>query len=371
MQRLVDPRKRNWLKASLALSGYLMVPPGVMALTGCTGAAREAHMVSFDGSIMGTGYGVRVATPSVSVGSASRARLPELVHKTLMEVDALMSTWRPRSEISLFNARTDDHWQRMAPATFQVLTHALQTSEQSQGAFDPSVGPLVDLWGFGAAAGIDVITRSLEGEAGSHPADESISRTLAHVGYKHLELDSGRQAIRKHDPNIRLDLSGIAKGYAVDRVAMLLDEYGVSDYLVEIGGEIRTRGVKADGSDWQVAIEQPATGHDRNVFRVVPLRNRAVATSGDYRHFFMHGGKRYSHSIDPRSGRPVEHELASVSVIAQSTMLADALSTALMIMGPADAKAYAEKHAIAALLILKSGNTFQEMRSSEFDALLV
>jgi thiamine biosynthesis lipoprotein len=219
------------------------------------------------------------------------------------------------------------------------------------------------LWGFGAGA-----KPSADGSRGHRPARQSISQTLAQIGHEYIEVDLEANAVRKRKPGIQLDLSGIAKGHAVDRVTAALDAQGLESYLVEVGGELAAKGRKPDGSAWKVAIEKPEVGR-RDVFRIIELENRAIATSGDYRNFFDDGGQRYSHAIDPRTGQPVNNGLASVSVVADSTMAADALSTSLMIMGADKAMAFAEQHDIAAQLILKSGSSLAERHSSAFAAL--
>lgn len=344
--------RRSYLKSSLALGGSLLMPAGVLALAGCSGTSRAPELAGFDGQIMGTGYSVRLGVP-VSEGLAVQ------VHEALKDVDAHMSTWRTDSELSTFNDSTDTDWQSMSADTIQVMAQAMDTSAASEGAFDVTIGPLVDLWGFGAGAT----------SAGHIPLGRDISSSLANVGFESIEVDVRVNAARKLNGSARLDLSGIAKGHAVDRVAAVLDSLGLKSYLVEVGGELKARGVKPDGSLWKVAIERPAAGA-RDVYRAINLDNQAIATSGDYRNFFDNGGQRYSHSIDPRTGQPVSHELASVSVVADSTMAADALSTALMIMGPDDAMAFAQKEQVAAYMILKSGTSLKAVYSDAFAPLL-
>ncbi len=344
--------RRSYLKSSVALGGSLLMPAGVLALAGCSGTSKTPELAGFDGQIMGTGYSVRLGAP-LSEGLAAR------VHDALKDVDAHMSTWKTDSELSIFNDSVDGDWQSMTPATIQVMAQAMDTSAKSQGAFDVTIGPLVDLWGFGAGA---------TGTA-SIPVGRQISASLAQVGYESIEVDVQASAARKLNADARLDLSGIAKGHAVDRVAAVLDGMGLDSYLVEVGGELKARGVKPDGSLWKVAIEKPAAG-SRDIYRALNLDNQAIATSGDYRNFFDDGGQRYSHSIDPRTGQPVNHELASVSVVATSTMTADALSTALMVMGPDDAMAFANQHQVAAYMILKSGTSLKEVYSDAFAPLL-
>ncbi len=348
--------RRNYLKTALTMGGGLMLPAGVLALAGCSGTSREDELVNHDGRIMGTGYSVRIGKQAgVHVDPA----LGERIHAVLQDVDRHMSTWRSDSELSRFNASENGDWQPVSAHTSAVIAHAMHTSEISQGAFDATVEPLVSLWGFGAA-GIST--------GGGRPQQSAISQTLGNIGFDSIDIDVATGAVRKAKASSQLDLSGIAKGHAVDRLAALLDAEGHQSYLVEVGGELRSRGRKPDGSAWRVAIEQPQVGR-RGVYKVVELENRAIATSGDYRNFFDHQGTRYSHSIDPRNGQPVTHDMASVSVLADTTMQADALSTALMIMGPDDGLEFAEQHQIAAHMIVKEGSALAERQSAAFAAL--
>lgn len=363
--------RRSYLKSSLMIGGSLLLPPGVLALAGCSGTGRETELAGFDGRIMGTGYSVRLG--SVSKLEVIDRDMVDRIHAVLQDVDTHMSTWRDDSELSRFNVSRDSDWQPLSDATTRVIAHAIQTSVASDGAFDVSVGPLVDLWGFGAggsAESVPGVRAQTDAGAlsGSKPERRAIRQTLAQVGHDAIDVDLDARAVRKRSESVQLDLSGIAKGHAVDRVSELLDAEGHDSYLVEIGGELRSRGRKPDGTAWRVAIERPEVGR-RDVFKVIELEDRAIATSGDYRNFFDAGGQRYSHSIDPRTGRPVTHELASVSVVAESTMAADALSTALMVMGPDAGMAFAERHEVAAHMILKKGTALAERQSPAFDSL--
>ncbi len=337
------------------------MPTGALALVGCQSKAAATNASGFSGSIMGTGYMVRLGEDAIAASNSSVDDLARGVRAALVNVDSLMSTWRTDSDVSQFNARTNDEWVVMNPATTQVMQQALQISEQSNGAFDVTVGPLIDLWGFGAG--------STSG-TGKVPLRRQIGQRLAQVGYQALEYNSNTGALRKHNPFAQVDLSGIAKGYAVDQVSEVLDAAGVSSYLVEIGGELKSRGSRGDGVAWRVAIERPSSKQQREAMRIVALEDAAIATSGDYRHFFMNAGARYSHSIDPRSGLPVNHGLASVTVVAANTMRADALSTALMIMGPDDAMSFAQEHGLAAHFVLRSGGAMEEVYSAQFESLL-
>lgn len=364
--------RRNYLKSSLALGSSLLLPAGVIALAGCSGTAREHGIAAFDGKIMGTGYSVLTTgqhdmqadmQADAQAGVQPGEGLGQRIHAVLQDVDTHMSTWRNDSELSRFNASEGGDWQPMTSRTLDVIAHALQTSRASEGAFDATVEPLVSLWGFGAQA-----TGSGTGSTSSRPTREAISRTLGQIGFDAIDVDLAAGAVRKHTTTAQLDLSGIAKGHAVDRLTELLDLEGHENYLVEVGGELRSKGRKPDGSGWRVAIERPEVGR-RGVYKAVDLDNRAIATSGNYRNFFDHNGTRYSHSIDPRTGQPVNHALASVSVIADTTMQADALSTALMIMGPEQGMAFAEQHQVTAHMITREGKALVEHHSPLFATL--
>lgn len=353
--------RRKWLKTSLGIGGGFLLPTGVISVVGCSSPSRPA-LVDVSGRIMGTGYSVLlgVGNSSTLPGDEHLNELSQLIHKELQAVDSNMSTWKEDSGVSRFNDSSDTDWQQMAPATIKVIARALNTSKESNGAFDITVGPLVNLWGFGSGSD-RVLTK---------PKAIDIQHSLAVVGHEAIEVDLKLNALRKRLNQTQIDLSGIAKGYAVDRVASLLDQYGFDNYLIEVGGELKAKGSKPDNSQWRVAIERPVV-RQRDPFRVVQLNNNAIATSGDYRNFFVDGGQRYSHSIDPRTGQPVTHELASVSVVAESAITADALSTALMIMGPELAMNYASKNQVAIHLVVKSGSKLKEHYSSEFESLLV
>jgi len=346
--------RRTYLKGTLGLAAGALLPPGVIALSGCSGTDLAEGVACFRGRTMGTGYSVQSAEPN-GLSKALEADTAAL----LEQIETRMSTYLPSSELSRFNASRDTDWMPLSAPNARVIASALEASAASGGAFDATVGPLVNLWGFGP-----------DDRRGAAPAEAEIGAALERVGYANIELDAAGEAIRKLRADAYLDLSGIAKGHAVDDVAELLERHGHTAYLAEIGGELRARGTKEDGSAWRVAIERPTAGR-RAVYRVVELRDAAIATSGDYRNFFDAGGQRYSHSIDPRGGRPVAHELASVSVIADSTMEADALSTALMIQGPAEGLDFAREHSLAAHFVIKSAAGLNETYTDAFARHLV
>ena len=324
----------------------------LLPLLACT-PAPEHQVLELQGATMGTSYSIQVVDlPSGVDPNALRDRIAT----ELDRVNALMSTYRESSELSGFNRSRSTDWIPVSPQLASVVKEAIWTSEVSGGAFDATVGPLVNLWGFGPGKRTD-----------TPPADDRIAQARAHVGYHKLSVRQEPPALRKSDPDLYLDLSAIAKGYGVDRVAELLERTGITDYLVEIGGELRGRGQNGRGRPWRIAVERPDPGV-REVERIVELRGGAMATSGDYRNFFEQDGKLYSHTIDPTTGRPVTHNLASVTVLAPRTAKADALATALLVLGPKAGPALAESLGIPALFIQRTPDGYEERQSGTFDS---
>jgi thiamine biosynthesis lipoprotein len=301
---------------------------------------------------MGTSYTVELAAP---IGDAVRTRLAELIEAELAAINQSMSTYDPRSELSQFNRRQDLGWVPASTGLLEVLVNASRISTSTQGAFDVTVGPLVDLWGFGP-----------EYRAQRVPNDAAIEWARESVDYRHVQIDPSAGAIRKRHSRTQVDLCAIAKGYGVDRVAMVLDRQGIHDYLVEIGGELRARGTTAAGRPWQVGIERPVEG--KHVLgEIVALKNRAIATSGTTEDFFEQDGRHYSHIIDPTTARPVETPMAA-SVVADTTMEADAWATALVVLGSERGYSLAQARGLAALLVTASGSTFDVRVTDAFRA---
>jgi len=304
---------------------------------------------------MGTGYRVLVR---VEESSASRAELAEGVEAVLGRIDAELSTWRDDSELARFNASSSTGWVPVSRETAAVARAALSVSRRTDGAFDPTVGPLVELWGFGRRPAL----------AGPDP--ESLARARARVGYQALSVREDPPALRKARPDVALDLSAIAKGRAVDALAELLADRGARHFLVEIGGELRARGTRdARGRPWRVAVEAPEDGRQPRAWAVLTLADAALATSGDYRRTLKQDGVRRSHILDPRDGEPVDHGLASASVVADTAMQADALATALLVLGPEAGLRLAEREAWAVLLIERRDGALIEHTSAAFDRL--
>jgi len=341
MITLVPTRKH------LAFAGLFL-----FSLLGCRGEKRVSdETILITGDTMGTVYRVKVSGPPDGLTSE---RLQQEVDTRLKYINDRMSTYLPESEISRFNRSQNDDWFDVSPETAAVLGDALEFSEKTDGAFDVTVGPLVNLWNFGPNGRRDVV-----------PADDEIETTKASVGFRHIEVRTSPPALRKKHPDVYVDLSAIAKGFAVDEVTRVLDDLGITRYMVEIGGEVRTRGRKQDGTCWKIAIEKPVST-SRAFQHIVELEDRALATSGDYRNFFEKDGRRYSHTIDPRTGRPVEHNLASVSVISDTCTFADARATALTVMGPDEAFRYATDNGMDVMLIIRGPDGFEVKTTKSF-----
>jgi FAD:protein FMN transferase len=314
----------------------------LLAAGSVAACARPLH-TTIRGLTMGTSYTVELAAP---IDDAVRAVLAKLIEAELATINRAMSTFDPRSELSEFNRRQDLRWAPASRGLIEVLDSASLISTSTQGAFDVTIGPLVDLWGFGPQYRTQRV-----------PNDAAIQRVRESVGYRHVQTDPAAGAIRKTHTRIQIDLNAIAPGYGVDRLAMILDRQGVNNYLVEIGGEFRAKGTTAAGRPWRVGIERPVEGR-RLIGEIVGLDNRAIATSGTTKDFFEQDGRRYSHSIDPATAQPVEHPPMAVSVVADTAMEADGWATALLVLGPERGYSLAQARGLAALLVTASGPTF-------------
>jgi thiamine biosynthesis lipoprotein len=328
----------------------------VLLITACT---ATPPLTTLHGRTMGTTWSVKLVAPA----SVDAAVIERGIQAEVDRVVAQMSTYEVDSDLVRFNRAPAGTWQTLPPEFFAVLGHALMLAEDTDGAYDPTVAPLVDVWGFGP------------GSRGHRmPADDEIAAARAQVGFRRLKLDHENR--RAYQPGgVRIDLSSIAKGFGTDQIARFLEREGVEHYLVDISGELRAHGRRPDGSDWHVAIEKPdaaagAVDSAEQVERVIALREMSIATSGDYRHAFEHDGRRYSHHIDPRSGWPVEHRIASVSTLASDCMQADAVGTVMMVLGPEQGMVWAEQRGLAVLLIVREGDALVERRSPAFTALL-
>ncbi|GFM81612.1 FAD:protein FMN transferase [Pseudomonas cichorii] len=316
-----------------------------------TGCDSGSVLQSFGGPTMGSGYSVsyvrHAGQPDVGVVR------PE-VEAILAEVDQQMSTWRSDSDIERFNVQPANHCQLMPPAVLELIRVGEHLSRETNGGFDLTVLPLMNLWGFGPQSRAEQV-----------PTPRQLARTLERVGYRHLSVDDRRLC---KDAAVEVDLSSMAAGHTVDRIAARLDELGVHDYLVQVTGELKTKGRKPDGSAWRVALEAPRD--DQQIAqKIFALDGCGVSTSGDYRHYFEREGLRYSHTLNALTGAPIDHDLASVTVIHPSALMADGLSTLLLILGPERGWDYAQQHQIAAFFVIRADKRFIIRSNPAFDQL--
>lgn len=312
--------------------------------------SEQGRVAKISGHAMGTSWHVTVVDTL-----RSDAELIALVNAELAKVDERMSTYRPDSELSRFNASGGESF-RVSADTLAVTLAALEIAAQTDGAFNPAVGPLVNLWGFGP-----------ETTQGA-PSPAAIELAIAQTDLKRLMVDSEASTLAK-SAAISLDYSAIAKGYAVDKIVTALGQAGEVNYLVEVGGEVRTLGKNPSGRPWRIGIEAPSLNRGE-VAAAINVSGYAVATSGDYRNYREIDGQRVSHTIDPKTGVPVRHKLASVTIVADSAMLADAYATALAVMGPERGLAFAQATGLAAYLIVKEEDGFGVKYSQAFEPFL-
>lgn len=352
MDALLSPCRRRLLGAFGGL--------GALALAGCGerghSPAAAGAPLRFAGETMGTSYVVKLA--GAALPAARLERLAADVRDALDGVNRGMSLYRPESELMRLNRQPEAAPLALSKDLYEVLAAGQRVAELSQGAFDVSVAPLVDAWGFGPAKRREV------------PAAGDVQARRAAVDYRSLRLDPQHRTATKAHAGLQADLGGIAKGYGVDRAARAIEASGVEDYMVEVGGEVRTRGRNAAGQPWQIGIEEPDAVPQR-ARAVVSLSGRAMATSGDYRIYFEQGGRRYSHEIDPRTAAPIAHGLASVTVVADDCMTADALATALIVLGPQAGWALAQRQGLAAYFIVRDADGRLQDRASEAFAALI
>ena len=323
-----------------ALSALLLA---VVTLSGCGEPVLE-----FTGPTMGSNYSVKYLSGAKGPNVAQAQTATEAI---LAEVDQQLSTYRADSLISQFNALPVNSCEPMPESLLALVRFGEQLSRQSAGAFDLTVEPLLNLWGFGPQS---------RGEQVPTPAQ--IAAVREHVGYQHLRID-GQQLCK--DAGVEVDFNSIAAGYAVDRIAARLLELGVNSYLIEVTGELKAQGLKPDGKPWRIAIEAPLQ-HQQVAEKILPLDGYGVSTSGDYHNYFERDGLRYSHSLDPQTGAPIRHTLAQVTVVDRSVQRADGLSTLLMVLGPERGLAFAEREGIAALFVSRAPQGFVSHASSTF-----
>ncbi|MEM7182778.1 MAG: FAD:protein FMN transferase [Spirochaetota bacterium] len=311
----------------------------------------KIHVLAMNGSTMGTYYKVLIAK---EISSPAKQQLKKEIDSLLVDVNQKMSTYIPDSELSRLN-QTGTGWTKLSAETFSVILYSIGLFQKTAGAYDITVGPLVNLWGFGPKKEQKI------------PDQIQIDTVKKYVGSDLLAVQEKSYQLRKKYPEVYIDLSSLAKGYGVDAVSKLLREKGYRDHMVEIGGEIRVSGTKK-GAAWKIGIETPKKESTRgeSVKLVIPLQDASIATSGNYRNFFELKDTTYSHMIDPRTGRPVQHSLLSVSVLAKNCMQADAWATALMVLGPEKGYELATQNNIKAYFIYRDKNGMQTKATENF-----
>lgn len=319
--------------------------------------ARPAIVIVLDGESMGSGWSVKYVGHQASAAS-TRA----VIERQLADIDAQMSTWKPQSDLSRYNTAPAGTWQRVPEDLFEVMQAAIALAADTQGAYDPTVGPLVELWGFGP------------GKARREPPDRAaIDALRTRIGWQRVRFDVEHRRVFQAG-GVHVDLSSIAPGHALDRIAAELEARGITDYLIEVGGELRAHGSKPGAQPWNVAIQRlldnDTADGSVDAQHLIALRDAALGSSGDYRHFFEDGGRRYAHRIDPRTGYPLDNGVASVTVLRERGIDADPLATALSVLGIDAGMAYANERGIAVLFIVRDGEGFVERRSPAFERLL-
>jgi len=337
----------------------------LLLLTGC----NDSPVISkISGPTMGTEYHISWVSDKQGKEELDneKQKLKQLVDNLLIDFNKSMSTYDPSSELSVINNGSvqdasvdfDSGWQVISADLYRVLMMSKQINQQSSGAFDVTVGPLVNLWGFGPIESQNKI-----------PKQDDIQSMLQQVGSDAINLRQSEKSFQLQLTSQRyIDLSAIAKGDAVDVLGLLLQRQGIENYLVEVGGEIIAHGIKPKNQPWRIAIEAP-NDDGRSVQIIIPLSSMGVATSGDYRNFFEQDGQRFSHTIDGRTGFPVKHNLASVTVLHESVAMADAWATALTVLGAEEGLKLAEKHSLAAYFIVRTDKGFEQHASQRFEQL--
>jgi FAD:protein FMN transferase len=329
------------------LPAALLLAAALSLLSGCS---REPEAETLTGHTMGTYWSVRVVVPD------ERRQLEGLradIEEALDLVDRQMSTWRDDSDLTRFNNLPASESMTIPAEFAEVLEASLELAELSDGHFDPTIGPIVNLWGFGP-----------DGRRDDPPTDEEIESAMARVGWQRLDYDPATRELTQPGAAY-LDFSGIAKGYAADLVAQQLMVRGLKDFIVDIGGDMVVRGHRPDGNPWRIAVERPDPA-SRDIFSIIELSEAAVVTSGSYRNFFEYGEIQFSHTIDPHTGRPIPQELVSVTVVNATSMKADGLATAITALGADAGYEFARKHGIAALLLILDNDTVVERMTDEF-----
>ncbi|MBE4619634.1 FAD:protein FMN transferase [Vibrio navarrensis] len=325
---------------------WLVAFASLLILAGCEKPAEQVHL---SGPTMGTTYNIKyIVQPDIPSAEAIQTEVDRL----LEEVNDQMSTYRKDSELSRFNQYQGSEPFTVSEQTATVVKEAIRLNQLTEGALDVTVGPLVNLWGFGPEARPEVV-----------PSDAELAERKANTGIHHLSVDGNK--LSKDLPHLYVDLSTIAKGWGVDVVADYIQSQGIQNYMVEVGGEIRLKGVNREGIPWRIAVEKPSV-EERAIQEIIEPGDMAIATSGDYRNYFERDGVRYSHIIDPTTGKPIANKVVSVTVLDKSSMTADGLATGLMVLGDIKGMEVANQNNIPVLMIVKTDDGFKELVSKAY-----
>ena len=329
--------------------------------SGCDSATTPATSAStatvLDGKTMGTFWRVSV----IGVDEAKAQALRAKVQAQLDADDRLLSTWKNDSALMRFNHAADTRPWPVSEAMADIVTLSLRIGAKTHGAMDITVGPLVNLWGFGP-----------DKQPVATPDAQAIAAAKARTGLQHLQVinQSGRQFLQKDIPDLFVDLSTVGEGYAADHLARLMEQEGISRYLVSVGGALVSRGMNGEGKPWRVAIQKP-TDRENAVQAIVDINGHGISTSGSYRNYYELDGKRISHVIDPQTGQPITHKLVSVTVIAPTALEADGWDTGLMVLGPEKAQQVVREQGLAVYMIVKEGEGFKTWMTPQFRTFLV
>lgn len=329
---------------------WLVAFASLIFMAGCE---KSVELVHLSGPTMGTTYNIKYTQQA---GIPDSSHLQTEIDRLLEQVNDQMSTYRVDSELSRFNQYQGSDPFQVSGQTATVVKEAIRLNSLTLGALDVTVGPLVNLWGFGPEARRDTV-----------PTEQELAERKAKTGIEYLSVSG--DFLSKTLPNLYVDLSTIAKGWGVDVVADFIESQGIENYMVEVGGEMRLKGRNAQGIPWRIAIEKPSV-QERSVQEIIEPGDMAIATSGDYRNYFERDGMRYSHIINPKTGYPIDNKVVSVTVLDKSSMTADGLSTGLMVLGEEKAMAVAELNQIPVFMIIKTDDGFREVASSAFQPYL-
>ena len=305
------------------------------------------------GKTMGTTYSVSVWGKT----ELTQQELQSRIDLRLQDINNTASTWIKTSEITKFNTEENTLTHKVNPFLIHTILQSQEIHTKSKGAFDMTIGKLISLWGFDA-----------EGRVTKAPSTKTLRHTLTSIGADKIIVNANTLTISKTNEDLKINLSAIAKGGGVDAIAYLLQELGFTNFLVEIGGEVFASGTKIDGASWRVGIETP-NATSGQITKIIPLTNQGLATSGDYRNYFEEQGRRYSHIINPQTGKPIKHKLASASVLHDSTAMADGWATAMMVLGEEQGMKIAKQENIAVFMLVRDGDTFKTLTSPAWEIL--